>query len=430
MPIDASIYGQIQQPQQQNPLNALAQAYQIKGYQAQMDKADRAEQQQNRLLSVLQSPEFQQGDAATKQRLAYGAGDVDAATKIGTASAAANKDQREAEKAELAMAIDRYQRSSGAFAEIAKNPAAAQQILGQMVQAKVIDPKYAQQVLTSASQAQDPAQFWMQGANAAISAKDKLTLQMQQRGQDLTRQSAIDSNTTAQGNLAVNQQRLALEQNAPKGQVVQTDSGTMLVDPRTGEARPVTSGGVPVQKPGKDIPANVNKSIIDNQQSLGKIDRAIESIISNPKALGLQYAIPGAETVGQYLDSEGVPTRAAVADVGSLVLHDRSGAAVTVSEFPRLKPFIPTASDDPKAAVAKLRQLRKAMAEEADLLSQTYSKEQGFKESPVLKNGGAQKQPGGATPPAAAIAYLKANPGMRAQFEAKYGTSADAYLGK
>ena len=392
MPIDAGIYGLIQQPrplpQQENPLNALAQAYQIKGYQAQMDKADRAEQQQNKLLQLVGSPEFSRMDAQGKAGALQGVGDFENAGRVITSAAAANKDQREAEKVELAMAIDRYQQSSGAFTEIAKNPAAAQQILGQMVQAKVIDPKYAQQVLTSASQAPDPAQFWMQGANAAISAKDKLTLQMQQRGQDLTRQSAIDSNTTAQGNLAVNQQRLALEQNAPKGQVVQTDSGTMLVDPRTGEARPVTSGGVPVQKPGKDIPANVNKSIIDNQQSLGKIDRAIESITSNPKALGLQYAIPGAETVGQYIDSEGVPTRAAVADVGSLVLHDRSGAAVTVSEFPRLKPFIPTASDDPKAAVAKLRQLRKAMAEEADLLSQTYSKEQGFKESPVLKSAG------------------------------------------
>ena len=197
MPIDAGIYGQIQQPQQHNQLNMLAQAMQIKGYQSQMDKADRAEQQQNRLLSVLQSPEFQGGDAATKQRLAYGAGDVDAATKIGTASAAANKDQREAEKAELAMAIDRYQQSSGGFAEIAKNPAAAQQILGQMVQAKIMDPKYAQQVLTSASQAPDPAAFWMQGAQAAISAKDKLTMQIQQQGQQITMRGQDLSQQTA-----------------------------------------------------------------------------------------------------------------------------------------------------------------------------------------------------------------------------------------
>lgn len=191
--------------------------------------------------------------------------------------------------------------------------------------------------------------------------------------------------------VAVQRDRLTFDQNQPKGQVVQTDSGTMLVDPRTGEAKPVTAGGVPVQKPGKEIPANVNKSIIDNQQSLNKIDRAIQAITDDPKALGLQYAIPGAETIGQYIDSSGVPTRAAVADIGSLVLHDRSGAAVTVSEFPRLKPFIPLASDSPQAAIDKLKQLRKAMADEADLLSQTYSKEQGYKESPVLKNQASQQ---------------------------------------
>jgi hypothetical protein len=202
MPIDASIYGQIQQPQQQNPLNALAQAYQIKGYQAQMDKADRAEQQQNKLLQLVGSPEFSRMDAQGKAGALQGVGDFENAGRVITSAAAANKDQREAEKVELAMAIDRYQQSSGAFAEIAKNPAAAQQILGQMVQAKVIDPKYAQQVLTSASQAQDPAQFWMQGANAAISAKDKLTLQMQQRGQDITRQNSIDSNATSAANNA------------------------------------------------------------------------------------------------------------------------------------------------------------------------------------------------------------------------------------
>lgn len=385
MAIDAGIYGQIQQPQQQNPLNALAQAYQIRGFQSQMDKADRAEQQQNKLLQLVGSPEFSSLNAAQKAAKLQGVGAFDQASKLVESEAKVSRDAREAEKFQLEGGLKRME-IIGQVAGTVRDQASYEQGLS-ILQSQGIDTSKFNPIYDPAG----VAQF----ANAAMSRKDQMEQVWKAKGYDLDFQRVTETNRhnqaqegTSAGNLAVNQQRLALEQNAPKGQVVQTDSGTMLVDPRTGEARPVTSGGVPVQKPGKDIPANVNKSIIDNQQSLGKIDRAIESITSNPKALGLQYAIPGAETVGQYLDSEGVPTRAAVADVGSLVLHDRSGAAVTVSEFPRLKPFIPTASDDPKAAVAKLRQLRKAMAEEADLLSQTYSKEQGFKESPVLKSAG------------------------------------------
>lgn len=385
MAIDAGIYGQIQQPQQQNPLNALAQAYQIRGFQSQMDKADRAEQQQNKLLQLVGSPEFSSLNAAQKAAKLQGVGAFDQASKLVESEAKVSRDAREAEKFQLEGGLKRME-IIGQVAGTVRDQASYEQGLS-ILQSQGIDTSKFNPIYDPAG----VAQF----ANAAMSRKDQMEQVWKAKGYDLDVQRVTETNRhnqaqegTSAGNLAVNQQRLSLEQNAPKGQIVQTDSVTMLVDPRTGEARPVMSGGVPVQKPGKDIPANVNKSIIDNQQSLGKIDRAIESITSNPKALGLQYAIPGAETVGQYIDSEGVPTRAAVADVGSLVLHDRSGAAVTVSEFPRLKPFIPTASDDPKAAVAKLRQLRKAMAEEADLLSQTYSKEQGFKESPVLKSAG------------------------------------------
>jgi len=394
MPIDAGIYSQVQQPAQPNLLATLAQAYQIKGLQSGIAKADRDEERQNRLYSVLQSPEFQNGDVATKQRLAYGAGDVEAASKIGTASAAANKDQREADKTELSMAIDRYQASSGAFAEIAKNPASAPQIMNTLVQAKIIAPEYAQKVLTSAAQAPDPTQFWMQGASAAISAKDKLTAQIQQqaqavtmRGQDMTQQTALATNANTVG---VQRDRLDFDKNQPKGQVVQTENGPMMVDTRTGEAKPITVGGVPVQKPGKDIPPNINKSIIENQQNISKIDNAMAAIKAKPGSLGPQYLIPGAETVGQFMDPEGVNARAGVADIGSLILHDRSGAAVTASETPRLKPFIPSAADSPDVALKKLRRFKEIYAQEADLLSQTYSKDQGYKESPLLKGGAAK----------------------------------------
>lgn len=176
MPIDAGIYGQIQQPQQQNPLNALAQAMQIKGYQSQMDKADRAEQQQNRLLSVLQSPEFQQGDPSTRARLAYGAGDVDAASKITTTAAAANKDQRAADVSDLDMKIKRLDAAANIAGSVT-DQASYERGLGMMQQLGFDTSKF-----TPTYNPEGVRQFAM----ATLSAKDRLANQTQMRGQDIT----------------------------------------------------------------------------------------------------------------------------------------------------------------------------------------------------------------------------------------------------
>lgn len=390
MPIDASIYGQIQQPQQQNPLNALAQAMQIRGAQYQIDKASRDDARQNKLLSVLQSPEFQQGDTATRARLAYGAGDVEAASKITTAAAAANKDQRAADVSGLEMKLKQLDAAANIAGSVT-DQASYDRALPLMQSLGFDTSKFSPQYNPDGVR---------QFAMATLSAKDKLANQTQIRGQDITRQNNIDTNATSASNnantVAVQRDRLAFDKDQPKGQVVQTDSGTMLVDPRTGEARPVTSGGVPVQKPGKEIPASVNKSIMENQQNISKIDRALAAIDAKPSALGPQYMIPGAETIGQYVDPEGVNARAGVADIGSMILHDRSGAAVTVSEMPRLKPFIPTASDKPEVAKQKLARFRQEYEAEAGLLAQTYGKDQGYKESPLLKSGA--DKPAAATP--------------------------------
>jgi hypothetical protein len=368
MPIDASIYGQIQQPKEQNPLNALAQAYQIKAYQSTIDKSDRAEQQQNRLLSVLQSPEFQQGDAATKQRLAYGAGDVDAATKIGTASAAANKDQREAEKAELAMAIDRYQQSSGGFAEIAKNPAAAQQILGHMVQAKIMDPAYAQKVLASASQAPDPAQFWMQGAQAAVSAKDKLTLQLQQqgqavtmRGQDLTAQTSRANNADTVGatmrgqDMADARSREANTSGRIPSGYRQTADGTLEFIPG-GPADPAAAKrAAPTEFQGKS--AIFGSRAQEADRILSGLGTDFSSAGINAKnAVGGTPLIGGALEAGAnvLLSDNSQKAEQAQRDFVNAVLRLESGAAIGKDEFNNAKKqYFPQPGDSAEVIAQK-----------------------------------------------------------------------------
>jgi len=151
----------------------------------------------------------------------------------------------------------------------------------------------------------------------------------------------------------------------------------LLRDPSTGA--PLRAASTEKLKP---VPANINTAISENRAALGKIDAAIGAIAANPGALGAKNYIP--DPLIQRADPAGVDARALVADISSLKIHDRSGAAVTASEFPRLRPFIPAATDTPGVAAAKLRQLRaeyQAMLEDARI---TYSRENGYRPPPVF----------------------------------------------
>ena len=93
------------------------------------------------------------------------------------------------------------------------------------------------------------------------------------------------------------------------------------------------------------------------------------------------------------LDPKGTVTRAAIADIGSMIMHDRSGAAVTASESPRLKPFIPLITDSVDTAKKKLERLRQIQLDEAEALTGTYNPEQGFKLFTAPLKGGKSAAP-------------------------------------
>jgi hypothetical protein len=174
-----------------------------------------------------------------------------------------------------------------------------------------------------------------------------------------------------------------------KGVIQQTDEGMVLVDPRNGTARPILGpdGQQIAGKSGnlKPIPPQVNAKIIEGKQGLSNIDDAIAALESDPGAVGFTNAIPGAQTVKQlWATPQDISTRAQVANIGSLVLHDRSGAAVSASEFPRLAPFIPSPSDSKQTAVTKLRRMKAIAENELGLFAGTYNEDNGYRSSPVL----------------------------------------------
>lgn len=215
-------------------------------------------------------------------------------------------------------------------------------------------------------------------------------------------QTTSMTNATSRANnrdtLAQSDRHFQAGQDSP--QYMQTDAGLVALPkkvPAGGAIAPTIitgPGGESLGKPLKDIPPAVNSAIITNTQSLNQLDRALTLLegknIGDP-AKGGQRGDAAATGVKGYLpqgilnrvDPKGVDARAEVADIGSLKIHDRSGAAVTVSESPRLMPFVPTATDDAATVQKKLRRLRNEIANEARLYAETYSKEQGYKPSPA-----------------------------------------------
>jgi hypothetical protein len=230
------------------------------------------------------------------------------------------------------------------------------------------------------------------------------------KAEEVYKMNTVSANTKA--SLAQSAAQHADVQNRP--QYIQTDAGLVAVPNvlKPGQA-PV---GVPVMgangenlgKPLKDIPATVNKAIIENDISMNKANRALDLLqgknVTTPKgdvikgsadATGFWKGLTPQVILNKW-DPGGVSTRAFVADIGSLKVHDRSGAAVTASETPRLKPFIPSIYDAPDVAAEKLVNFKAEYEDIQRGLTETYSKEQGYRPSPLLTSG--KSSGGGAKP--------------------------------
>ena len=131
---------------------------------------------------------------------------------------------------------------------------------------------------------------------------------------------------------------------------------------------------------GKRLPLSAVNNITANSSMLGRIRGAGEEARKNPDATGPLKGFANdwmPDAVLQWFDSDGTVSRAKIAELGSQVIHDRSGAAVTASEFPRLKPFIPQIGDTPDTVQKKLQQFY-AIVQEEHLLYLESLKESGY----------------------------------------------------
>jgi len=170
----------------------------------------------------------------------------------------------------------------------------------------------------------------------------------------------------------------------PNGQPVFIQPG------KGGGAPSVIEGFTPPAEKLRPIPPSINTAIIENQTSGNQIDRAIAllsgqdlpGMTGDKNATGLKAYLPTG--LLNRIDPSGVNARAEIADIGSLKIHDRSGAAVTASESPRLMPFIPLATDDRDTALKKLQRLKLEIDNSSAAMKEIYSTEQGYRENPIL----------------------------------------------
>lgn len=176
---------------------------------------------------------------------------------------------------------------------------------------------------------------------------------------------------------ARSRERLAFDREQGSNQFVPVEGvGLFVGNKRTGEVRPVTGPGGAQITPQKPPPQFAIEGAQQAVRAMTTIDNAL-GLLETPagkRALGLKNLAPGA--VGRAAinttDPKGVDTRAAIAEIGSAQIKDRSGATVTIGEEPRLMPFIPVPTDSPDVAAKKLRRLREAIDKDYQTLGEFY----------------------------------------------------------
>jgi hypothetical protein len=301
------------------------------------------------------------------------------------------------------------------------DPQTAMQWAQEGVKAGVFTPEQFQRGVQALQSVQTTEQFaqWRQRAlQGGMSATEQLKAKLEAekaaeaqrhnkstegltlRGQDVT-DARVRSEGAANRGVQIRGQNLTdqRERTMPRGQIVQADGGFVLVDPRTGTSRPVTGAdGGQLGPKLKDVPAPIQKAMFDNATNLRRAELALSLVEGksvgeakgDTSATGLKGYLPN--QVLNRVDPAGVDARAAIADLGSLVIHDRSGAAVTAAEFPRLAPFIPSEKDDAATVKKKLKRFVQVYRDELDSMQGAYGSDSGYR----VPKGGSQPAPSNA----------------------------------
>ena len=149
------------------------------------------------------------------------------------------------------------------------------------------------------------------------------------------------------------------------GQVVETANGPMIVNTRTGEAKPIMAGGEAL--PPK-LSSEQQKDILSINQQKATIDGAIKDVQKNKDAFsfgrGAMQNLPYGETIaGRFETPEQTRTRAYVFNNVSAVIKERAGTAQSASELQRINSFLPAVTDNAEQIINKLEGFKQYLAD-------------------------------------------------------------------
>jgi len=129
--------------------------------------------------------------------------------------------------------------------------------------------------------------------------------------------------------------------------------------------------GGPADKPLKSAPPTVLSAYQGNNQTLAQLDEAIAAVDKAPdKYFGLQGGFGDAYM--QRLYPESTDARGKYFGVAAAKRHDITGAAMSATEAPDLRPFLPSATDTKAAAKTKLRNLRNEVLKNNSIMEAMY----------------------------------------------------------
>lgn len=140
-----------------------------------------------------------------------------------------------------------------------------------------------------------------------------------------------------------------------------------------------------LENKGKTQNSKTTNVINKNGAAIAKIDSLIDMLEKskdkNDKSYGATGFWQGVQAESPYRavtqnlnknsTEEQIGLRSQLADLGSMVITDRSGTAQTANELKRLRPFIADAYDRPETAISKLKSMRNNILNETNYYLQS-----------------------------------------------------------